>query len=164
MMQESSPVTEQAPAFTEAMHVATEVLASEFHDNWRKEYLKDDGTYEPRVRPTIDIAWSAEHDGATTVDIAGTDFEDLPDDWQAQNEDAAEVVVELLEEANGDINLDDPEVVAEVGSEIHDAWLSRHPEVVGGELDVPFAQLPPAEQAKDIDQVRVAEHIFAEAA
>ena len=32
-------------------------LAADIHDAWRATRLKDDGTYEPRLRETIDKEW-----------------------------------------------------------------------------------------------------------
>lgn len=94
------------------------------------------------------------------MDIANTVYGELPEDWQAENKAAAEVVVDVMSEANGQVDLTDETQRGYVGSKIHDAWLSRNEWARGGELDVPFAQLPPAEQAKDLDQMVVAQKVF----
>ena len=154
-MGEQAPRTDQDPR-----EEAVKTVASALHEDWRKTRLQEDGTFEPRIKPTKDEAWTAAHDGATEVDIANTSFEDLPSDWQAENQVAAGVVVDILQSANGQVDLTDEEQRNAVGDTIHSAWLARNNWAAGGELDVPFAQLPPVEQAKDIDQMVIAQQVF----
>ena len=143
----------------EARDAAVTALASEFHENWRKTRLDADGSYEPRVKPTEDQAWIETH-GTDQVDIANTAYEDLPLDWQAENAAAAAVVVDVMNEHNGVVDIDNPTIRSSVGEKIHTAWLSRNGRAKGGELDVPFDELPQDEQDKDIDQVSVAQRVF----
>jgi hypothetical protein len=150
-MSEGFPTAEQDPKAE-----AAAAVASALHEDWRKTRKQEDGTFEPRVKGTRDEAWIATH-GTDQVDIANTTYADLPADWQAENKAAAEVVVGILDGANGAVDLSDPAQHASVGATIHDAWLSRNEWARGGELDVPFDQLPPAEQAKDIDQMVIAQ-------
>lgn len=140
----------------EARELGASKVANTFHESWRQTRRNEDGSFEPRVKPTTDEDWSAAHDGTTEVDIANTSFEDLPADWQAENKAAADVVVGLLAEANGKIDLSSEEDVIAVGTVIHDAWLARNEWAKGGELDKPFAELSEEEQAKDIDQMSIA--------
>jgi len=98
--------------------------------------------------------------GTDQVDIANTAYDGLPSDWQAENKAASEVVVGMMMDKDAQIDLENPEQRSSVGSIIHAAWMSRNPWAKGGELDVPFDQLPPAEQAKDIDQVVIAQQVF----
>lgn len=154
-METPQPTTEQL----EAVAHATEALASAFHEDWRKTRANGDGSFEPRVKATTDTAWTEAH-GTDQVDIANTTYGDLPSDWQAENRAAAEVVVGIMIEKDGAINLSDPSTRSEVGSKIHDAWLSRNDWARGGELDAPFDELPEEEQAKDVDQVVVAQKVF----
>jgi hypothetical protein len=58
------------------------------------------------------------------------------------------------------IDLTNPEQRNAVGVRIHNAWLSRNEWAKGGNLDVPFDQLPPDERAKDLDQVVMAQQVF----
>jgi len=153
-MSEGFPQAEQDPQAE-----AVTAVASALHEDWRKTRLQEDGTFEPRVKGTKDEAWIATH-GTDQVDIANTGYTELPADWQAENKAAAEVVVGVMGEANGAIDLSDEAQRSYVGGKIHDAWLSRNDWAAGGELDVPFDQLPPAEQAKDIDQVVIAQQVF----
>lgn len=130
-------------------------IASALHEDWRKTRLNQDGTFEPRVKATKDEGWIATH-GTDQVDIANTQFVDLPSDWQAENQAAAEVVVGILDTTDT-IDINDPVQRSAVGNQIHDAWLSRNNWAKDGELGVPFDQLPPAEQSKDIDQLVIAQ-------
>lgn len=153
-MSEQSPKLEQDPK-TEAV-VA---VASALHEDWRKTRKQEDGTFEPRIKPTKDEVWIAKN-GTDQVDIANTGFTELPTDWQAENQAAAEVVVNVLDSSNGQVDLTNEEQRNHIGNTIHTAWLERNDWAAGGELDVPFEQLPPDEKAKDIDQVVIAQEVF----
>ncbi len=61
---------------------------------------------------------------------------------------------------NGKVDLDNPTERNEVGDEIHAAWLLRNDWAKNDELDIPFDELPEFEQAKDIDQMRIALNQF----
>src|SRR3989344_5653199 len=140
-----------SPTSPEAKTEAVTALASTLHENWRKTRLNDRGEYDPRIKPTRDEVWVEAH-GTDQVDIANTAYEDLPVDWQAENKAAAEVVVGILDESNGNLDLSNTEARSQVGQTVHKAWLSRNEWAKGGELDKPFEELPPEEQAKDIVQ------------
>ncbi len=150
---------EQGPNQSEVTRHAVEALATEFHEDWRKTRLDENGAYEPRVKQTADEAWVEAH-GTDQVDIANTEYADLPADWQAENKAAAEVVVGIMVESDGNVDLNNEEVRNNVGNAVHDAWLSRNEWAKDGELGVPFEQLPADEQAKDISQVEVAQRLF----
>ena len=152
-------MSENFPKQEDQKHEAAAVLASALHEDWRKTRLQEDGSFEPRVKATKDETWIAAH-GTDQVDIANTLFPELPTDWQAENQAAAETVVDVLAEAGGQVDLFDQEHRDYVGTRIHDAWLSRNDWAAGGELDVPFSQLPPAEQTKDLDQMVIAQQVF----
>ncbi len=154
------PQTELAPTSPEAVNEAVDTLATAFHEDWRKTRQNEDGSFEPRVKQTSDAAWIEAH-GTDQVDIANSTYGELPSDWQAENKAAAEVVVSVLDQRNGNVDLADPETRSAVGEQVHTAWLSRNEWAAGGELDVPFDQLSAEEQAKDIDQVVVAQRVFA---
>lgn len=146
-------------ASPEAKTHAIDTLASTFHENWRKTRLTEQGEFEPRTKETEDETWIEAH-GTNKVDIANTAYEDLPSDWQAENKAAAEIIVDIIEEANGDIDLSDVEVRSRVGQRVHEAWLSRNGWAEGGELDRPFDELPEKEQSKDIEQIQIGLEIF----
>lgn len=151
---------ESSPTSPEAIDQAVAALGSAFHEDWRTTRLNEDGTYEPRVKQTNDSEW-IEANGTNEVDIANTTYEDLPVDWRTENEEAAKVVVGVFDERNGAINLEDPDTRTTVGEQIHAAWLSRNEWAKGGDLDVPFTDLPINEQNKDLDQVKIAQEVFA---
>jgi len=137
---------------------AADSLASVLHEDWRSSRKLEDGSFEPREKPTKDVEWVAKH-GVNTVDIANTSYVDLPDDWKKENREAAEVVVSLLDtQVAPDLTV--PAVRDELGTKIHDAWLARNEWAKGGELGVPFSQLPPQEQEKDIAQVTMGIQLF----
>lgn len=143
----------------EVRSLAVDTLAGEFHEDWRKTRLDENGAYEPRIKSTKDEAWIANH-GTDQVDIANSAYLDLPSDWQAENKAAAGVIVDIMHEYNGNVNLSDKEIRSAVGDKVHTAWLSRNEWAKGGELDTPFDELSQVEQDKDIDQVVVAQRVF----
>lgn len=151
---------EQDKASLEAVQEAVDTLGSAFHEDWRKTRLDEaTGAFEPRVKETKDTAW-IEANGTDQVDIANSTYDQLPEDWKAENKAAAEVVVGIMVDGDGVIDLSDEATRVEAGGIVHDAWLSRNEWAKGGELDVPFDQLIPEEQAKDISQIEVAQQIF----
>ena len=157
----SNPNPEQQ-AKLEAVQEAVDTLGSAFHEDWRKSRLDEaTGTFEPRVKETKDTAW-IEANGTDQVDIANSTYDQLPDDWKAENKDAAEVVVGIMIDREGLIDLSDESTRNEIGGIVHDAWLSRSNNewALGGELDAPFPDLSAEQQAKDISQIEVAQQIF----
>lgn len=154
---------------------ASSAMASELHDQWRNENQNPhevDGkiVYEPRVKILAEVDGEQKwfNDGkvpenATEIkrqDIANTPYDQLDKHWQAENKAAADVVVGLMVERNGKIDLDDPATRSEVGGIIHDAWLTRNPWEQDGELGVPFDQLDETQQAKDLSQIVTAQRLF----
>lgn len=142
---------------------AVELVASSLHDIWRAPRLQDDGSYEPRIKPTADKVWIELNSGVNEVDIANSSFAELPEDWQRENRDAAKVVAELMM-ANGGKRLDlsEKELYEKVGDVIHKAWLRRDNNgyALDSKLDIPFVYLPPEEQYKDIAQAHAASRVL----
>lgn len=126
-------------------------LASTLHEEWRKTRLNPDGTYEPRIKSTSDQAWIDSRGGVAEVDIANTSFGELPADWQEENTIASAIVIDEL--AKYDLSEVSDDVVEQISSTVHDKWLERNGWAKGGELDVPYIELPETEKAKDRDQV-----------
>lgn len=146
---------EMAHEDKEAIESIKNEIASQLHEDWRKTRLNEDGTYEPRLKPTKDQEWINAHSGISEVDIANSTYDELPSDWQAENAAAGEVVATelvILQRNGVEITL---EVVDEVSSKVHDKWLERNTWAKGGELDVPYSELPESEKAKDRDQVMI---------
>lgn len=159
MSEQLNNLNPEQVASLEAVQAAVDTLGSAFHEDWRKTRLDDEGNFEPRVKETSDSAW-IEANGTNQVDIANSTYDQLPEDWKAENKAAAEVVVGVMVERDGAIDLSDETTRLEVGGIVHDAWLSRNKWAAGGDLDKPFDQLPPEEQAKDISQIEVAQQVF----
>lgn len=138
------------------------IVASTLHEMWRVNHLQDDGTYTPREKKTEDADWIAAH-GTDTVDIANTLYDDLPSDWQAENQAAAEVALQLIIENGGrpieTRNLDEYEKAVEA---VHAKWLERNTHADDTPLDIPAKYLTHDERAKDIAQVHAANQIVKE--
>jgi len=115
-------------------------IASQIHEEWRAPRKRADGTYEPRPKETNDVEWIANH-GVHEVDIANTEFIDLPADWQRENTIAADLASRVV-----DATID------YLAALIHEQWVSRHFEEEWAReagLLVAFHELPHEEQEKD---------------
>ncbi len=131
-------------------------IASALHEDWRQtQQDTGNGTRKAKFKTTTDQAWISAH-GTDQVDIANSSYHELPADWQAENKAAADVIHGILQEHGGHVDLSHEPTRLKVGEQIHQAWLSRNAYAKGGELDVPFAQLPRDEQDKDTNQLVVA--------
>lgn len=126
-----------------------DTLASKLHDSWRNGRKKADGTYEPRIKDTKDAKWIKAHNNKTQVDIANTEYKDLPADWQKENKDSATVATNLVYKAVSDKVDFNQKFIEEASNTIHIEWLKRNTWAKGGELDVPYAKLPEVEKEKD---------------
>ena len=111
-------------------------LARLMHEKWREARKREDGSYEPRIKKTEDILWTEKHNGKNEVDIANTDFGELPKDWQEENMLSAKVAVEKIEEA---LYI------------IHDKWLDRNDQFAESVQKVQYSRLPEEEKRKDIN-------------
>ena len=123
-------------------------VGSELHETWRKGRLKEDGTYEPRMKPTKDEAWIAKHNGQREVDIANTTFENLPSDWQHENLEAGKVAVAA--------SLEPGMTIEEMSSVVHEKWLERNGDWAEPHQKLPYEQLSETEKAKDRDHILLA--------
>lgn len=132
-------------------------LGSDLHEAWRAPRKLADGSFEPRMKKSLDEAWNAAH-GTDEVDIANCSFEELPENWQYENLEAARVVIGLVYDktmAGKQLTDDEKEAFAAV---VHDEWLKRNqwvysPDFGDPKLAVPYAELSPEEQAKDKAQL-----------
>jgi len=70
-------------------------LASLLHEEWRRPKLRDGGTFKPRFKKTTDEEWITQNN-STKVDITGTNYDDLPEDWQKESKASAEVTLEEI--------------------------------------------------------------------
>jgi hypothetical protein len=60
------------------------------------------------------------------VDIANTDFEDLPDNWKYENIEAAKVAVDLVYEKILNLEKISNEMIEEMSNIVHEKWLERN--------------------------------------
>ena len=165
----SEMVTDFNGSLTADRQQTIDDLANAFHEVWLRTrnvnedgHIMADGTRIAREKNTKDADWSARNEGATVVDIANNGYVDLPDDWKAENEGAAQTIIDLIEQMGGiaNIDLDNPDDYQRCGHDIHAAWLERNSWAKDGELGVDFAELSPEEQAKDLEQLKLALELF----
>ena len=134
-------------------------VATRFHEIWREGRKTYNGSYEPKwkkIRKDLNFIESAIpsktvriSEEGVEVDIANTDFMDLPFDYQEENLLAAEVVVNLLKNKKALTIYE----IEQFSSVVHDEWLKRNTWAKGGNLDAPYNMLPEEEKAKDRIQV-----------
>lgn len=140
-------------------------LASRFHENWRHARDKtQDGLVEPDFEVTTDQYWIDQHDGNNVVDIANTDFIDLPADFRKENVEAAKVAWGLLaDELIEGVDFRTDEFIEESADKIHQEWLKRNPDDENiAELSVPYQALSEDQKAKDRDQILAAIDLYLE--
>lgn len=129
------------PSLTEQVRaVYDEQFGSIAHDMWRAPRALPAGGYDPRVKP----------DGlGGEVDIANTDYRDLPLKWKEETYSSVKVAVDAL--------IADPEASVDDGAEtVHDEWVARNREWADPALTVPYSELPEHEKQKDRDYVVIA--------
>lgn len=132
-------------------------LGSDMHEVWRAPRLKEDGTYEPRMKKSKDEEWNKSH-GTDDVDIANCSFNELPSNWQYENLEAAKVVINLVYDKVIDgINFSNSSF-EEMGEIIHNEWLKRNnwvydPQYGDPKLAKGYQELSREEQEKDIAQL-----------
>ncbi|MCL2586991.1 MAG: hypothetical protein FWE31_01990 [Firmicutes bacterium] len=148
-----------------------EEVKSRLHDNWRIKRLQKDGTFQPRWKPIEDRNFIDELqgylppyvrqvEGGYEIDIANASFDQLSKDWQHENQEAAKRVVEEIILA---MDIDGHRFETdEIGDIIHEYWLERNKRARGGDLDVPYSELPVHEQDKDLDQFHMGRAVYDE--
>ena len=137
-----------------------ESMWSDLHEEWRKTRLKEDGTYEPRMKKSKDPEWTDKH-GTDDVDIANTKFADLPSNWKYENLEAAKVAIDLVFDYVVAWKEITDEMIEEMAAVVHEKWLERNSWVFDKEYGNPvlaqeYAKLPEEEKEKDRVQVRQA--------
>jgi primosomal protein N' len=136
-MEITSTYNDSAKLLEEKRQKMSRDLATMLHENWRKQrYDEETKSYTSRIKTTTDKKWIQEHNGATDVDIANTNFEELPSDWQEENLLSAKVAIEKIED---------------VLYLIHDNWLDRNDYRAMEEQKTQYSKLSNDEKLKDID-------------
>lgn len=129
-------------------------VASTFHEEWRKNRLQDDWTYKPMIEKSEDEKRTEKH-WTDTVDIANTAFEDLPNNWQYENIQAAKVAVDLVYEK--DLEKITAETIEELSKIVHEKRLERNWIAWSFENQrVAYKDLSEEEKAKDRAQIEIA--------
>lgn len=127
-------------------------LGSQLHDTWRASRKLEDGTFDPRIKTTKDVKY-IESQGTDQVDIANTDFSELPKDWQGENRAAAEVVMKLIFDELRNGGEFAPSFIEQASAKVHDAWLERNGAWAPESQKLPYEELSEEEKQKDRDQV-----------
>ena len=131
-------------------------VASTFHEEWRKNRLQDDWTYKPMIEKSKDETQNKKH-WTDTVDIANTDFIDLPDNWKYENIEAAKVAVDLVYEKILNLEKISSETIEEMSNIVHEKWLERNwIEWSFENQRVSYEDLSEEEKEKDRIQIKIA--------
>jgi len=131
-------------------------VASTFHEEWRKNRLQEDWTYKPMIEKSKDKTWTKIH-WTDTVDIANTDFEDLPDNWKYENNEAAKVAVDLVYEKILNLEKITTETIEEMSNIVHEKRLERNWIAWSFENQrVSYEDLSEEEKEKDRLQIKTA--------
>ena len=137
-----------------------QALASIFHENWRKCRLQENWIYNPMIEKSEDEEWTKEH-WTDVVDIANTEFEDLPSNWKYENIEAAKVVVNLVYEKVTKWDEITPEMIEEMARIMHEKWLDRNWIRWSFENQrLEYEELSEEEKAKDRSQIQIAIQII----
>lgn len=131
-------------------------VASTFHEEWRKNRLQNDWTYKPMIEKSKDGIRNIAH-WTDTVDIANTDFVDLPDNWKYENIEAAKVAVDLVYEKILNLENISNETIEEMSNIVHKKWLERNwIEWSFENQRVSYENLSEEEKEKDRIQIKTA--------
>ena len=123
-------------------------VASDLHDEWREPRKISDGEYEPRIKKTDDEKW-IEENSTNEIDIANTNYEELPSDWQEENKASARVAIsEIIKATNKKEQLDDS-FIEYASATVHEKWLYRNGEYAPPEQNKPYNELSEEEKDKD---------------
>jgi len=148
---------------------AIEKTAAAQFEQWKQDWTEQNGgpvkqgrrtvRRPPHIRITTDEAWIRKH-GTNLVDMANSSFRGLPDDLHDEAVLGTRTAFRIVDEHGPKLKLTDPATRVEVGTEMHDSWTAwsiASGRQIPGELQPSFVDLTPAEQAKDIHQVAIAQ-------
>lgn len=137
-----------------------ERVASVFHEKWRENRLMDNGKYNPMIEKSEDKEWNVKH-WTDTVDIANTEFEDLPLNRKYENLEAAKVAVDLVYEKVVNWEKINSEMIEEMSKIVHEKWLERNGAQWSFENQrVEYRDLSEEEKVKDRIQIELAIQII----
>lgn len=137
----SPPLTDRNVTYMRSrQEEAIAETAAKLHDAWRAPRRKEDGTFEPRMK---DNGLGGE------VDIANTNYADLPAKWQEENRLSAQHAVEAIL-ANPKMSDDS------IADLVHQDWLRRNGSWAPEEQKKPYSELSQEEKDKDLAVVAAA--------
>jgi len=137
-----------------------EKVASVFHEKWRENRLMNNEKYKPMIEKSEDKEWNVKH-WTDTVDIANTEFEDLPLNRKYENLEAAKVAVDLVYEKVVNWEKINSEMIEEMSKIIHEKWLERNGIQWSFENQrVEYRDLSEEEKVKDRIQIELAIQII----
>ena len=134
------------------------------YNKWRNTRKRLDGTYEPKWKESTDDKWNKEH-GTNRVDIANSEYEDLPRNRQYERMAAASVAIDLVLDWIESWEIITPEMIEKMSSVIHDKWLERRidtGELLDSSLAEPYENLSEKEKEKDRNHIYIAIQIIKE--
>ena len=136
------------PASSETLAFARERIASKLHESWRETRLRDDGTFEPRIK---------ELDGLGEVDIANLPFDSLPPEFQSSNLSAARAAGQFIEAMLSEKSNVNSNVFLEAAAQSqHVHWMKENRAWADPAVLVPYGDLPDVEKEKTRIVVRTA--------
>ena len=131
-------------------------VASVFHEKWRENRLMENGKYKPMIEKSEDKEWNMKH-WTDVVDIANTEFEDLPSNRKYENFEAAKVAVNLVYERGVNREEINSEMIEEMSKIVHERWFDRNWVKWSFENQrVDYEELSEEEKAKDRIQIELA--------
>ena len=137
-----------------------EKVASVFHEKWRENRLMNNEKYKPMIEKSEDKEWNVKH-WTDTVDIANTEFEDLPSNRKHENLEAAKVAVDLVYDKVTNWEEINSEMTEEMSKIVHEKWLERNGVQWSFENQrVDYQNLSEEEKAKDRIQIELAIQII----
>ena len=135
-------------------------VASVFHEKWRENRLMNNEKYKPMIEKSEDKEWNMKH-WTDIVDIANTEFEDLPLNRKYENLEAAKVAVDLVYEKVVNWEKINSEMIEEMSKIIHEKWLERNGTQWSFENQrVEYRDLSEEEKVKDRIQIELAIQII----
>jgi hypothetical protein len=121
-------------------------VASQLHGIWQENLKLVNGKFEPRLKIVQDKAWISKHDGLQRVDIANSNYIDLPREWQRENFLAAKSAVLIIAKQLCENGLIDFEKAAAL---VHQEWLERNGTQARESQKLAYNQLTESEKDKD---------------
>jgi len=132
-----------------------EKVASTFHERWKEARL-----YKPMLEKSGDKEWNMKH-WTDMVDIANTEFEELPSNWKYENIEAAKVAVDLVYDKVVNWEEISSEMIEEMSKIVHEKWLERNWVKWSFENQrVDYENLSEEEKEKDRIQIKLAIQII----